>query len=149
MNNSDYFSIAALIISIFSLVGSFIFNLRDRMRVRATSKFIPQHPDYDKAHLTVKVVNKGRRVVILTMFGGNLENGGWHGEGLGKLGKGLRLAEQEFHKDKFYKDDIEADSPDSVSNFIDLWFEDSQGRRHKIKNSKKNITLLNETLRKG
>lgn len=78
MDNSDYFSIAALIVSILSLVGTFYLNLRDRMRVKATSKFYPEHPDYDEAHLAIKVVNRGRRTAILTRFGGDLENGGWH-----------------------------------------------------------------------
>jgi len=111
----------------------------------ATSKFYPAHPEYDKAHLEIKVVNTGRRIAVLTLFGGDLEDGGWQGEGLGETGKGLHLAEHEFYNVKFYKDDVLAVSPDSESNYVELWFEDSLGRRHKVKNSKKNIGLLSVT----
>ena len=145
MDAFDYLSISALIVSIISLGGTFYFNIRDRMKVQATSKLYASHPDYDKAHLEIKVVNIGRRIAVLTLFGGDLENGRWQGEALGESEKGLHLAEHEFYKYKFYKDDILAVSPDFESNYIELWFEDSLGRRHKVKDSKINVELLNAT----
>lgn len=145
MVTSDYLSIAAFIVSVLSFAGSFYFNFRDRMRVQATCRFHPTHPDYDKAHLAIQVVNRGRRIAILTLFGGDLEDGGWLGERLAESGKYFHLAEHECHEIKFYKDDLLAASPDSESNYIKLWFEDSLGRRHWVKNSMNNIMLLNET----
>lgn len=118
---------------------------RDRMCVRATCKFYPAHPDYDKAHLRIRVVNRGRRIAILTLFGGDLDDGSWSGEGFGESGKGARLAEQECYEIRFYKSDILAELPDRESNYIELWFEDSLGRRHRVRNSKKNIRLLKES----
>ena len=110
----------------------------------AESKYYPAHPDYDQAHLHIKIVNKGRRIAILTLFGGNLDNGGWQGESLGEGRMGLHLAEHEFYEKKFYKDDVLAVAPDSEGIYVDLWFEDSLGRRHMVKNSKKHIKKLLE-----
>lgn len=142
MRYSDYLASAALLVSCISLGLSFWFGYRDKVSLNAKSKFLPAHPEYDRAHLQIKVVNKGRRVAVLTLFGGNLEDGGWQGESLGSEGKGLHLTENQFYERKFYKEDVLAVAPDSESPYVDLWFEDSLGSRHTVKHSKEHIKLL-------
>lgn len=139
MKFSDYLSIAALAVSILSIIGTFYFNLRDRVKIKATSKFYLGLHGSISPKVEIKVVNKGRRPAVITMFGGNLEDGEWNGTHLGKEG---HLAENQIYKVEFLKDDLLAVYPGRDSNYTELWFEDSHGQRYKVKNSKKNIKLL-------
>ena len=145
METSDYIAISALVISVLSIGASFYFQYRDRVKLKASCKYLPAHPDYDRAHLKVKIVNCGRRPTLLTLFGGDLKDGGWQGTSLGGKNKALRLGEHEFHEEKFYHESIEAVAPDSMSEFTELWFEDSIGNRHIVKGSKEGIKKLSES----
>lgn len=142
MRLNEYIPYIALIVSVLSFITSFYFGFRDRVRVRATSTFYPPHPEYDRAHLVIRILNRGRRVAVLTMFGGDLADRSWQGENLGEKDRGLHLTEHQFYERKFYPEDIGAISPDSESEFVELWFEDSLGKRHKVKNSRKGIQQL-------
>lgn len=144
MSASEVIPYIALVISILSFITSFYLGFRDRVRVHATCKFYPEHPEYNRAHLVVRIVNRGRRVAVLTIFGGNLADGGWQGENLGAKERGLHLTEHEFFERKFYPEDIVAVAPDGESEFVELWFEDSVGKRHKVINSRKGIMQLKE-----
>lgn len=84
MTWSESVPYVALAVSILSFFTSFYFGFRDRVRVRAISTFYPAHPEYDRTHLRVRVVNRGRRIAILTTFGGDTADGGWLGERLGE-----------------------------------------------------------------
>ena len=142
MTWSESVPYVALGMSILSFIMSFYFGFRDRVHVHAVSKFYPQHPDYDQANLDIRVVNRGRRIAVLTLFGGNTADGKWQGEGLGDKKTGLHLTEHDFYKRKFYFEDIVAASPDSESEYVELWFEDSLGKRHKVKHSRNGIQKL-------
>ena len=142
MTYSDYLATGALFISLLSFAISIYSRFLDRMNVYAESKYYPSNPDYDRAHLNIKVVNKGRRIAILTLLGGDVDNGSWQGSYLGKERKGLHLAEHEFYETKFYIDDLDAMAPDSEGKYVVLWFEDSLGRRHIVRKSKQNIDKL-------
>ena len=142
MGHDIVISYVALAVSVFSVATSFYFGLRDRMKVGAYCTYYPAHPDYDRANLKIRAVNRGRRVAVLTLFGGDTTDGNWQGEGLGERGAGLHLAEHEFYEREFYREDVEAISPDRESEFFELWFEDSLGRRHRVKGSKDGIRKL-------
>jgi hypothetical protein len=145
MVSSDKIAFSALMVSILSLGVSFYFQNKDRVKLKTSCKFFPAHPDYDHAHLKIKVVNCGRRPALLTLFGGDLKNGSWQGTSIGGKEKALRLGEHEFHEEEFYYEDIEAISPDSESEYTELWFEDSLGNRHVVKDSREGIKLLHES----
>src|SRR5262245_45948108 len=104
---SDVISILALFISMISLAISWFFNFRDKADLKIIGKFFVSHPDYDRAHINVKVVNSGRRPMILTLFGGDLKGGGYCGTSLGKDHKGLRLDEHESYETKVYVEDLD------------------------------------------
>jgi len=70
---SDYISITAILLSIISLAISWYFSFRDKALLKTSAKFSPYNPDYDQAHISIKIVNCGRRSAILTMFGGDLK----------------------------------------------------------------------------
>ncbi len=55
MAQSEYISFAALAISFLSLATSFYFGFRDRMSVKAECKYFPANPEYDRAHLKIRV----------------------------------------------------------------------------------------------
>ena len=91
----------------------------------------------------VKVVNVGRRLVILRLLGGDHEDGGYSGTYLEKVEGGLYLKENEFLEKTLHWDDLHCMGPDDEDDiYKNLWVEDSRGHRHKIKNSKKNIKQL-------
>jgi hypothetical protein len=134
----------ALIVSLLSFSISLYFGLRDRVHLRATSKLYNLSGEFGPAYIEVKVVNRGRRPAILTMFGGELDNGKWLGTYLGEKGRGIRLEENEYHIEKVSFSDLEQFDAvkEEVHEYIRLWFEDSLGRRHPVKKSKRNIQLL-------
>jgi hypothetical protein len=79
------------------------------------------------------------------MFGGDLEGGGWEGTHLGEKGQGLRLAENEFHKILLSKEDVVCAGPDKDSTYLNLWFEDSLGRRHIVSQSRRHLAEMKKT----
>ena len=127
---STKISLVALAISIGSFVLSGYFGFRDKYKVVATSKFYPDH-EYGSASVHVKVVNVGRRLVILRLFGGDHSDGGWSGEYLEKVEGGLYLKENEFLEKTLHWDDLHSMGPDyEVAIYKNLWVEDSRGHRH-------------------
>lgn len=145
MEVSDYIAILALIVSAISLITSFYFGYRDKVNLKTECKYFDFHPEYDRAHLNIKITNHGRRPALLRWFGGRLRNGKWQAEGFEGKDSIKRLGEHEFYHRKFYKDDILAISPDDESEYVELWFEDSLGYRHVVKGSKKGIEKLSKS----
>ncbi len=146
MQISDYVSIAALIISITSIAISGYFGFRDRAHLKTHAKFYPYNSSYDRAHIAIKIVNCGRRPVILTMFGGNLSEGGYCGTHIGKEGKGVRLGEHEKYETSVYLEDLHIIDPEgNESDHVNFWFENTLGQRFKVINSEKLINKLSKT----
>jgi hypothetical protein len=146
MTRAEVISSIALIVSIMSVVFSVYFGYRDRAHLKATSKFYPGDPDYGPAWISVTIVNAGRRPVILRMWVGFGEKGEWVGTILGEGKSGLRLGEHERHEISLRRDDLVGQMPPPSDDieFQDLWVEDSLGRRHAIKDAKKNVRLLRD-----
>ena len=142
---SDWLSIAALIVSILSLVMSLYVTFLDRVKIRAYSNLYPPHEHNPHAWIEVKAVNHGRRTAILTMFGGDLKGGGWEATRLGEKGLGLRLAENEFYKIDLTPDEVFFAGSENDQEYEDLWFEDSQGRRHRVKHARKHLGQMKKT----
>lgn len=141
MTRAEVMSIVALVVSILSFGFSVYFNSRDRARLVAQSRFIPGSDD-GFAQVSITIVNAGQRPVILHMWAGEDEKGIWIGQILGEKGAGLRLAEHERHDLDLKKEDLYQQTPDGEILITDIWFEDTLGRRHKVKNAKTNISKL-------
>jgi len=144
MAGSDYMAAVALVISFLSFGVSFYFGFRDQVHLRATSKLYNGGEDFGPPYIMVRVVNHGRRVAILTMFGGELDNGAWIGTCMGKDGRGIRLAEHEYHVEKVSLEDLQefAVPDEKTHEYTELWFEDSLGKRHPVRHSRRNIQKL-------
>jgi hypothetical protein len=142
MNASNYIASAALIVSVASLAVSIYFSQKDRMNIKAESRYFAGHPDFDRTHLLIRVVNHGRRIAILRMCGGDLEGGGWGATSLGGKHAGISLGEHEFYEQKFYVEEVEYSDPVREAYYNKLWIEDSLGRRHLVKNSEEHIKRL-------
>ncbi len=137
MEMSVYLSIGAFIISLCSLAWSIHIGRRDRGKLRTTCKLYSTESNY--RHLEVKAVNQGRRTVILAMFGANFPDGSWNGTHLEK--PGIRVSENEAFTLSIKVGDHNILSPEG-EEAIDLWFEDTLGRRYKVKNAKDNLRKL-------
>jgi hypothetical protein len=143
MTNSEIISTIALCVSGVSLGVSTFTSFRDRGRLKATSKYYPANEDEDgkwwRGHILVEAVNTGRRPIILTVFGGNYENEGWCGTYLEDK-KGVRLGENERFTEQVNCNHrmLKHNSRDA----IDLWFEDTLGRRYRVKHAKKHLRSL-------
>jgi len=135
----------ALIISVLSFVVSFWNVFRDRSRLIVKSKFITAHPDYGPDRIWFKATNEGRRPIYIRTIGGNLRNlsaHGWTGTRIGKTDFGKKLEEGQFYEAYWKAGDICADGPDFEDEYVDIWLEDSHGKRHKVPNSDKYIQKL-------
>jgi hypothetical protein len=137
-------SILALLVSVATVMYTIIVGERDKARVRATSTYFEGGSGYKRC-IRVRVVNEGRRPVILTMIGGNTSGEGWFGRSLGKDGKGLRLGEGERHEVDFeHRDLMTADPEGEWHTHDELWVEDALGRRVVVEGSKHNILKMLE-----
>jgi hypothetical protein len=96
--------------------------------------------------LYFKVVNKGRRPIVLTLIEGIYENDHKSGEYIGYGDGGIKLEEGDFYENRFGKYDgiMVCDPYDSgdYSDLVDLFIVDSVGNRRKIRDAKKNIKKL-------
>ena len=142
MARAEIISVIALLVSIGSLGFFIYFNYRDRAHLKATSRFYPGDPDYGPPHISVTIVNAGRRPIILRMWGGTDKEDHWVGHFLGEGKSGLRLGEHERHDLSLEKDDLFAATLTDDVLFENLWVEDSLGRRHPIKDAKANVKQL-------
>jgi hypothetical protein len=139
MEISLYLSIFAILISCISLVWTIYVGYRDRGNIKATSKISYNGPNSKYFHLQVKAVNCGRRPVILSMFGKDYSDGAWGGSYIEE--KEGRLAENEKYEITIRAGDSDTMSPDG-EEAVDFWFEDTLGRRYKVKNAKENLKKL-------
>ena len=140
---SDWFSLVALVVSIISLAVSLYATQLDRFKLKATSTLYLPNEYNDEGHIEVRIVNHGRRVAVMTMFGGDTEVGGYSATHL--VAKGLHLAENEFHKLTLTKPEALCVGPEYETEYVSLWFEDSHGRRHQVKDSRKHLEQLKKT----
>src|SRR6266404_3009204 len=141
MERPEIISVLALLLSVISLGFSVYFNFRDRANIKTSSKFYAAS-EFGSASFHFTVVNAGRRPIILRMRGGVDKNGSWVGTHLGKDQTGLRLGEHERLDHSMKRDDLFEQTPDDVITLVDLWVEDTLGRRYTIKDAKKNLALL-------
>lgn len=144
MTNSDVISIVSLAVSVISagITGYVVFI--DRARVRARSLFYPAYIDEDgtkrSASMRVDIVNMGRRPVVLTMMGGDFRDG-WSGTYMGEREKGIRLEENgKFTEDINGQHHVIWNR--EMDTASDLWFEDTLGRRYRVKHAKKHLEWL-------
>lgn len=134
-------SIAALVVSTFSLIFTVYFNLRDRPRLKVTSRYFPG-VFYGDEYVLITALNVGRRPVFLKSFGGEDNAGLWIARHLHTDCSGLRLGENERYEIRLKRDDLIECGPDDDIEFYDIWIEDSLGKRHRVKNAKTNIAKL-------
>ena len=146
MEISLYLSISAIIIACISLFWSIYLGYRDRGNIKATSKIYyielasySEKPSKKIPNLKIKAVNCGRRPVILSMFGKDYSDGSWGGSYIEE--KEGRLAENEKYEITIRAGDSDTMSPDG-EEAVDFWFEDTLGRRYKVKNAKENLKKI-------
>jgi hypothetical protein len=138
MPSPETISTAALAISVTSLALSTYIALRDRGRLRTKSTFYAAHEDRPPS-IRVEAVNVGRRPVILTLFGGYYERGHWSGTYIGDHKAGVRLGEKERFSENIDNLHHMLFDHDTGTPVSDLWFEDTLGRRYRVKNAKKHL----------
>lgn len=139
MEASFYLSACAISVSLISLVWSIHIGRRDRGKLKATSRLYYSGPDSDVQYLEIKAVNHGRRPIILTILGSDFSDESWKGTYLEK--GGVRLGENEGLKEHLRAGDNYSMS-DEGKGVIDLWFEDTLGRRYRVENAKRNLEKL-------
>lgn len=126
-------------ISALALIVSSLNYVRDRAWLQATCKFV--QPPESNPYVYVHIVNKGRRPIILRMWGGT-DGKEWSGSFFGNEKEGLRLAEHEMHDFTIDREGLFNPTPYTDIVYADLWVEDTLGRRHKIKGAKASLAKL-------
>lgn len=139
---SDILSTVALIVSLGSLSVSAYVALRDRPRLKITSRYIAAS-EYSPNRIILTLINKGRRPVILRLLGGTSKDEKWTATFLEQEKGGLRLGEHERYDHTIEKEDTVIFHNDNDDLFFErLWVEDSIGNRHYVPNSRDHINKL-------
>ena len=136
-----YLPIIAIIISVISLSVSIFLAWRDRARLK-TSCNAYTHPDTGEySYIKIMAVNCGRRPITLRYIWGKYLNNNEGGYEL-PLKKTL-LNEGDFFEKSIGKFDgmmmFIDDNSEAYEELIELFFEDTKGKKYKIKNSKEMI----------
>lgn len=144
---NQYLPIIAIVISIISLSVSIFLAWRDRGRLKA-SCVAYRHPETGEySYLRVKAVNLGRRPVALRYLWGKYEGNIQSGYEL-SLKKSL-LNEGEFYEESIGKFDgmmmYTGDNCEIIGELIELFFEDTKGKKYKVKKSKEMVSKLWES----
>ena len=138
-------STAAILIALLSLGVSAYMAWLDHPRLLTESKVFKHEETDEYSVLYVKAVNIGRRPIILRWLRGNYEENEQSGISVGDKGQ-VKLEEGEFHEERIGKFDgmmmYSGQFGEKDCQLIELFFEDSRGKRHPIKNSKENIAKL-------
>ncbi|MCG8337938.1 MAG: hypothetical protein MJE63_25840 [Proteobacteria bacterium] len=139
-------SISAITISVFSLLLSFYVALRDRPNIKTESKVYKHSKTGEYHHFHLKVVNAGRRPVILTELECIYSEKKISGLYIGDDEKGIKLEEGEFYEYKFSKiDQIMIYDPmnnGDIYSLENIKIIDSSNKKHTVKSAKKNIKKL-------
>lgn len=142
METSDWIAISALVVAVISLGVSLWAKFVDRVRVKTSLEYLPANEYKEEPELVVKIVNAGRRPAIIRSLGGDLEEGGSCETYLGEKEHGLRLTENAFSEHRITRRDIYVIAENLDTRYLNLWFQDSLGRRHKVKGSDAAIERL-------
>ena len=146
MNLSLCLSILAILISLLHLVWSMYIGYRDVGHIKANSKIYyiefsnyKENKTIKNPNLKIEAVNYWRRPVILTFLHTKYSNNAWGTSYIDK--ENGYLKENEKYEIDFKPGDSNTFSPDG-EQAVELWFEDTLGRRYKVKNFKKNLKEL-------
>lgn len=133
-------SVIALFVSISSLALGFYLAWRDRpnLRAKCCARTHEQTGEYSSVFVTAH--NAGRRPITLRFLAGVYEDG--TSGGLRLIQDGLKLQEGEFHELEFGKFDGIMVNGDDMSDLVDLFLEDSIGRKYRIEGSREAIALI-------
>lgn len=130
-------SIAALFFSILSLGVSYYSIFLDRGRLRLKSNYYVTS-EGASGYIRLYVVNIGKRPVVLKQWGGNAKDGTWAAESFNN--GNLHLNEGQSHSWSVTRDAAcYTDDDGNFFEYIDLWVEDSAGKRHVFKDSHKHV----------
>ncbi len=138
---SELVSLVALGVACVSLCATLYFNLRDSARLKASSVYVPYWEE-TPAHIRISIVNAGRRPVILRMLVNAESKKKWVGTLLNKDNGGIRLGEHERYETKIERHELVQQTPDEEVAINDIWFEDTLGRKHAVKNAKLSLKQL-------
>ena len=130
-------SIAALIVSVVSAGASIFFGVRERARIKTSSVLYRGDEDHEPT-IVISAVNVGRRPLIIRMWVGTNPAGEYAGTYVDGPNDGKRLGELERLEIRIRNTDLGL-YVDELIEFSELWFEDTVGRRYRVKNSRKNI----------
>ena len=136
-------AIIALVVSITSLGLSSYLAWRDRSRLLAESFARAHERTGEYSSVFITVTNAGRRPLTLRFLSGVYSDGSRGGQRLSE--GGVKLEEGEFYELEFGKYDGIMVNGDAMSELVDVFLEDSAGRRHNIKNSRKNVVLVRQS----
>jgi hypothetical protein len=153
MSPSAIISISAIVISLTSLGFSIYVAMRDRPRLKASCVLYHPNPDlpWPYPSVGIRAVNTGRRIVILTKLGRYYGKNRSASELLDHEKGGRRLGENEIYE-RTLRNDLEdytmlyyrSEEPENIE---ELWFEDTLGRKHAVRHSRKVLHRFWEMVR--
>ncbi len=136
----DWIAISAFVLSVCSLLISFFNYRRDRAKLVTSCRFF-NRGEHGGRGVYIKAVNVGRRPIILTQIHFQYDDGSGGGDVLGHP-DGQTFKENEFWEHWYENGDNTLYKPEFDATAIDFWFVDSQGKNHRVKNSKKNLKAV-------
>jgi hypothetical protein len=134
----NWLALCAFFLSLASLTISFCNYRRDRAKLVTSGRFF-NRGEHGGRGIHVKAVNVGRRPIILTQIQFLYDDGTNGGIVVGEHPAGLTLKEQEHWEYWFENGDNTLYKPEFDVAAVDFWFLDTQGKKHRVKDSKEHL----------
>lgn len=131
------------LITYLPIILQFINPLRDRAKLKCKCEYKIYEPSEERqfAIITIKVINVGRRPIVLSKIGSTCNDGTLISLELNRNSGGHKLSENEFFEKRIDEEhDLLCNPQNSPAK--DFWVEDSRDKKYRIKNSKNNLLKL-------
>ncbi len=132
---------------LFSVASFYVSWKGERPRLKITCHTYLEHEGYGPPRILVRVVNVGRRPVILRIYGGYDTKKESGGSFFDYEKGGVRIEEHEAHEFSYMPEDLVLQTPDDIIELERLYVEDSTGIRHSVPASKADVKALLDTLK--
>ena len=142
MNTTDKIAMAALIFSLISLGWQIFAWWKDRTKISTRSSFYTGNgvaPERYLPSLFVSIAVDGPRAVVLRLLCLRFEDGQWSGTYIGDTKTGTRLSDGGHFEMTMSGEDLSTSDDRGYFDAVEIFFKDSLGREHVVKNSRENL----------
>jgi hypothetical protein len=136
----NWLALTAIVFTVLNFIHTFYLGRRDNANLVSTCKFF-KYKGPDGRGIKIHAVNTGRRPIVITSLTYLYDDGSISGHVLNSPA-GLTLTENQHIEEKLELGDNTLYKAEFDISVIDAWINDTQGKKHKIKDVRKCLEMV-------